>query len=88
MAGWAYAVVSYGPLGTQLRGNLVTGLLIDRLMPPMPVDPGPNQLWQVERLRWHLAGHVLFALVIGVAGGVFATRIGERRGDVPETPAS
>ena len=88
LAGWAYAIVSYGPLGAQLRGSLVTGVLIDRLMPPTPIDLRAAQFWQIDRGRWHLVGHVLFTLAIGLAGGLFATRIGERRECESDRPAA
>ena len=90
LAGWAYAIVSYGPLANSLRGSLVTDVLIDHLMPQAPKDPQAANVWQqVDRVQWHLAGHVMFAMVAGLAGGLFARRIGVRvQDEIPSGSSS
>ena len=81
LAGWAYLVLSYGPLGAQVRKDLVTTVLLDRMnqMPPqLAKDFQAANLWRVDHERWQLVGHALFALFAGVAGGLLASRIGGR----------
>ena len=86
-AGWAYLIVSYGPLGAQIRKDLVTCLIIDQVMPAAPADPQAANVWnQVDRPRWQLVGHALFTLGAGLAGGLFAARIGRSTAAVVDGP--
>jgi hypothetical protein len=81
VAGWAYLILSYGPLGSPLRKDLATTVLIDRLHPapePNGADPQRANLWRVDHERWQLVGHSLFALLAGQAGGLLASRLGDR----------